>query len=110
MSVRLVLACAVAAALASCVRAQREAPRGALIEPAALGLSGQAAPAVPEAWWTAFGDPQLDRLIEEALAGNPSLDGALARVRESSAQVLAAGAARQPGGTLDADETWQRFP
>ncbi|MGD9597987.1 MAG: efflux transporter outer membrane subunit [Steroidobacteraceae bacterium] len=110
MSVRLVLACAVAAALASCVRAQREAPRGALIEPAALGLSGQAAPAVPEAWWTAFGDPQLDRLIEEALAGNPSLDGALARVRESSAQVLAAGAARQPGVTLDADETWQRFP
>jgi outer membrane protein TolC len=24
-------------------------------------------------WWTAFNDPQLDRLMEQALAANPTL-------------------------------------
>jgi len=109
MSVRLVSTCAVVAALASCVQAPREAPRGVLLEPAALGLSKQTAPVADVAWWTAFDDPQLDRLIDAALARNPSLDAALARVRDASAQVLDAGAARRPGVTLDADETWQRF-
>lgn len=109
MSIRLASTCAAAAVLLGCVHAQKEEPRGALLEPAMLGLAGPEAPAAPEAWWRAFGDPQLDRLIEEALARNPSLDQALARVRESSARLLAAGAARGPAVTLDADETWQRF-
>lgn len=108
MRIRLASFCA-AAVLSGCVHAPKEEPHGALLEPSALGLAGPEAPAAQEAWWRAFGDSQLDRLIEEALARNPSLDQALARVRESSAQVLAAGAARGPGVTIDADETWQRF-
>ncbi|MDD2336139.1 MAG: efflux transporter outer membrane subunit [Geobacteraceae bacterium] len=41
-------------------------------------------------WWRAYADPQLDRLVEEATAGNPSLRIAQALV--ARAQFLAAGA------------------
>jgi NodT family efflux transporter outer membrane factor (OMF) lipoprotein len=36
-------------------------------------------------WWKAYGDPQLDQLIEEALAGSPDLKIAAARVRGAEA-------------------------
>ena len=42
-----------------------------------------AAPAAPwpdDRWWTGNGDPQLDRLIDEALAGSPTLAQAKIRV------------------------------
>lgn len=38
-----------------------------------------------EQWWTAFGDAQLNALIDEALAYGPSLDAAAARVRSAQA-------------------------
>ncbi len=47
-------------------------------------------------WWTAFGDPQLDALVEEALRGNPSLDAADARLRQASARAGLADAQRKP--------------
>jgi NodT family efflux transporter outer membrane factor (OMF) lipoprotein len=47
-------------------------------------------------WWTSLGDPQLDRLIDEALAGTPTLELADARVRQAIAQAGLADAARQP--------------
>ncbi len=43
-------------------------------------------PVAPE-WWHAMGDPQLDRIIADALAGNPSLDEAAARERIAQALV-----------------------
>jgi NodT family efflux transporter outer membrane factor (OMF) lipoprotein len=36
-------------------------------------------------WWTAYSDPQLNRLIDEALAGAPDLAVAQARVRRAEA-------------------------
>ena len=36
-------------------------------------------------WWTVFGDAQLDRLVDEALAGNADLTRAVARVDEARA-------------------------
>lgn len=36
-------------------------------------------------WWTSFGDPLLDRLIEEAVAGNLDVATAKAKVREARA-------------------------
>lgn len=36
-------------------------------------------------WWEAFGDPQLVRLVEEALKENPSVEEALARIEEARA-------------------------
>jgi NodT family efflux transporter outer membrane factor (OMF) lipoprotein len=37
-------------------------------------------------WWTAYNDPQLTQLIEEALKGAPDLRIAQARVRQAAAQ------------------------
>jgi NodT family efflux transporter outer membrane factor (OMF) lipoprotein len=71
--------------LAGCAT-PHEAPRVAEVAPQALGLDPQTA-SIDARWWTAFGDPQLDRLIDAGLAGNPSLDTALARVRLAEAQI-----------------------
>ncbi|KGQ19845.1 NodT family RND efflux system outer membrane lipoprotein [Lysobacter dokdonensis DS-58] len=49
-----------------------------------------------QAWWKAYGDPQLDALIDEALSGTPSLAAADARVRQAAAQAGLADAARKP--------------
>ncbi len=46
------------------------------------------------AWWTRLGDPMLDALVNEAVAGNLDVASAKARVREARATY------RQAGGTL----------
>jgi multidrug efflux system outer membrane protein len=51
-------------------------------------------------WWTLFGDPALERLIEESLAHNADLESAVARVREAQASLGVVRAAQSP--TLDA--------
>jgi len=38
-------------------------------------------------WWTAFGDPTLDKLVDEALANNLDVRAAMARVESARAQV-----------------------
>ena len=45
-----------------------------------------------ETWWKAYGDPQLDQLIDEALAGSPDLKIAAARVRAAEAMADITGA------------------
>ena len=75
-----------------------------------LGLSSQvSAPVSVQAWWSAFNDPQLDRLMQQALADNPSLAQAMARVREaqSLADVTRAGLA--PSISFNAQETRRRL-
>ncbi|HEY9236319.1 MAG TPA: multidrug transporter, partial [Phenylobacterium sp.] len=37
-------------------------------------------------WWKGYGDSQLDALVDEALAGSPTLVQAQARVRAAQAQ------------------------
>jgi len=53
-------------------------------------------------WWRAYGDSQLDALIQEALSGSPSLTQAQARVRRAEAFAEQAGAARKPQVGLEA--------
>ncbi len=58
-----------------------------------------AAPSSPwpnDRWWKAYGDPVLDGLIGEALAGSPDLRIAEARVRQANAAVEQAGAPLWP--------------
>jgi NodT family efflux transporter outer membrane factor (OMF) lipoprotein len=62
------------------------------------------------AWWRSYGDPQLDELVDQAVAGSPTLETAQARLRAAQAQVVAAGGARFPQGALDAEATRQRYP
>jgi multidrug efflux system outer membrane protein len=47
-------------------------------------------PANLERWWTTFGDPVLDRLVDEALTHNLDLAAALARVELARSNVLLA--------------------
>ncbi len=56
----------------------------------------------PAQWWLALGDPQLTRLINDALADNPNLKAAQARVRNARAmlQEQRAGLLPQGGGSL----------
>jgi NodT family efflux transporter outer membrane factor (OMF) lipoprotein len=72
--------------LAGCAAVPHVQPQVTQVAPDAVGL-GSGAATIDAAWWTAFGDPQLDRLVAMALAGNPSLDRALARVRLAEAQI-----------------------
>jgi NodT family efflux transporter outer membrane factor (OMF) lipoprotein len=47
-----------------------------------------------DAWWRAYGDPQLDALIDEALTGSPDMAQAAARLKAAEALAQQAGAAR----------------
>jgi len=56
-------------------------------------------------WWEAYGDPQLNALIEEALRGSPDLAAAQARLRLAGAAVEGASAAHLPEVTGNASFT-----
>ena len=47
-------------------------------------------------WWRGFGDPELDRLVDEALAGDFSIMVAWARLRQARALAVQAGAGSFP--------------
>ncbi len=49
-------------------------------------------PAALDPWWTAFGDPELTRLMDQAVAANLDVQMARARVREARARRAAAAA------------------
>ncbi|MEJ1963592.1 MAG: TolC family protein [Gammaproteobacteria bacterium] len=53
-------------------------------------------------WWRAFGDPMLDKVVEQALAENFDLAQAVARVRQARAAAGIARAALLPSGELNA--------
>ncbi len=61
-------------------------------------------------WWTGLGGPQLDALMHEALAGNPTLDAADARVRVALAQADAQDAARKARVGAQAEYSGIRIP
>ncbi|MGB3392459.1 MAG: multidrug RND transporter, partial [Stenotrophomonas sp.] len=80
---RPLLAATLLLALAACASNGGLQPQGRLLDDASLhsertlatrDLAVAAFPA--RDWWRGFGDPQLDALVAEALAGHPSLDAA----------------------------------
>ncbi len=60
-------------------------------------------------WWQRFGDPQLDALIADALAGNPGMGSARARIDRARALAASAGAALAPQASAGANVTRQRY-
>lgn len=54
-----------------------------------------------ERWWTVYGDPQLDVLMEEGLAASPDMAAAAARFRQAAAAAQQAGAPLLPSVDLD---------
>ena len=95
--------------LAGCVLPPDDPPRVQAIAVGSLGLGAVASPQAGEGWWRVYGDPQLDRLMAAALAGNPTLDQALARLRLARAGSAGSRAGLFPRVDLDAAETRQRF-
>lgn len=94
------------AALAGCATVPDLGPRPELraalsLGSTTLGADGAVASWPGEAWWQGYGDAQLSALIEEALAGSPTLAVAEARARKAAAYAQSAGAALLP--TLSAN-------
>lgn len=73
-----------------------------------LGLGPVAAP-VQNDWWAAYRDAQLDRLMDAALADNPTLGDALARLRLAKAVVDATSAQLWPSVSYDAAVNRERI-
>lgn len=59
----------------------------------------------PEAWWEAFGDKQLNSLVQEAIENNKDLDAALARLEASQASLDAATASLFPNLSFSSTRT-----
>jgi outer membrane protein TolC len=93
-----------AAILSGCVAAPPTTPQVKEISPETLGLGISAAPQFPDAWWTAFHDPQVDRLASLLVADNPTLSGAIAKIRAAQSDAAVAGAAALPRVNLDGQE------
>jgi len=74
---------------------------GVQVDPAAWPTTG---------WWKAYHDPQLDALVDEALAGNPDLVIADARAREAIAQAGVVDAARKPSLSATASVAGAKIP
>nr|WP_315848965.1 efflux transporter outer membrane subunit [uncultured Rhodoferax sp.] len=77
------------------------------------GLSTQAIPAdsvaLDSQWWKAYGDAQLNQLVDQALAHNPSLRVAQARVQRVMASIDNADAASAPQLNAGLDATRQLY-
>jgi NodT family efflux transporter outer membrane factor (OMF) lipoprotein len=90
--------------LTACVATPPTTPQVTEVKPDKLGLDGGPAPRAGEDWWKAFGDPQIDRLAAAVVAHNPTLAGALARMRAAQAQLAVNQAEDLPQVTLDGSE------
>lgn len=66
-------------------------------------------PAVAPQWWKAFGDAQLDTLVDQALAGSPTLKVAQARVDRARAVLEVANAATMPQANASLNAMRQRY-
>ncbi|RQR57420.1 MarR family transcriptional regulator [Burkholderia sp. Bp9126] len=110
-SCRTAVAAAVAAlALAGCanyfgIKSDKQ------IAPASQFETAQSLPAEGGKWpsldWAAqFGDPQLPKLIDEALADNPSIAQAQARIAKASSYIESSRSTLMP--RVDAKYTWNR--
>lgn len=82
-------------AFAGCVNLAPTYERPAVELPAGWGSEGRPV-AQGEAWWRVFGDAQLDRFVNEALAHNANLALAVARIDEARAQFGISRAERFP--------------
>ena len=100
---------AILLALAGCADMSGIDPHAQLRQPDSLGLPTASTAVkwpspVASDWWHAWGDPQLDRLVKQALQDNPSLKIAQTRLARALAVTDVADAALLPqvNGAFDA--------
>lgn len=100
---------AAAVALTGCASFTGIEPVSRPLAPAALGTGPAPIDWPAAAWWQSFDDPVLNRLIAQALAGNPSLALAEARLAKARALAGVAESALGPQLNADIDSTRRRF-
>jgi NodT family efflux transporter outer membrane factor (OMF) lipoprotein len=96
-------------ALTGCADTGGIAPQARLRDTATLVAPGAPDVAVAPDWWRAFGDAQLDALVQQALYGNPGLRQAQARIARAEAFTHAARAALGPQVNASTDLMRQRY-
>lgn len=97
---RLTLLAGAAAALTACASIPQlgpaPQPKAASAFAAAQSFAAPDADWPSDHWWTAYGDPQLNGLIDEALSGAPDLAMAAARVRRAETFAQSASSTLRP--------------
>ncbi|MBD8238632.1 MULTISPECIES: efflux transporter outer membrane subunit [Pseudomonas fluorescens group] len=68
-----------------------------------------AAQATNQRWWTQFGSPQLNRLVEQARRDSVDVAAAMARVRQAQASAVIAGAPLLPEVKFDLTTSHQKL-
>ncbi|QUD88021.1 efflux transporter outer membrane subunit [Phenylobacterium montanum] len=111
----LTLASTSALALSACASLPHSAPPPVAKAAGAYATSQSfAAPAVDwpaDGWWKAYGDPQLNQLVDEALAGSPNMAAARSRIQHAEAEAATAQAGLFPTleGKASAVESKQSY-
>ncbi len=121
MRLDIVISALALATLSACANFSGILPQAKALDAQALGLQAKPAstPATPAPedkplaldaqWWRAFGDAQLNQLIDQALAHSPSLRVAQARLARVQAGSEIAQAATLPQLNTGLDLTHQRY-
>ena len=90
------LSTVLALTLAGCATMEPSNAPVAELSPASLGLADSQIHWPDNNWWQRYNDPQLDRLLVAALANNPSLSAAQARLAVANAAIAGARAPLLP--------------
>jgi NodT family efflux transporter outer membrane factor (OMF) lipoprotein len=85
-------------------------PKGAEAPLRSVDPAVESPEAPPDAWWRLYNDPQLDRLIQEALKANRTLAAADANFAAARAALSAVHAYRYPSTTAVAGALYGRDP
>ena len=104
------VALAAAVSLAGCADFKGIESHATMRTSESVGLAAGAPAFVPAAeWWRDFGDENLNKLIAQALQGNPNLKIAQARLAKAQAATEGARSALLPQVGAQADSTRQQF-
>jgi NodT family efflux transporter outer membrane factor (OMF) lipoprotein len=97
--------------LTACANMSGISSQAVVLDASTWGLTeaGTSDEPITTEWWRDFGDEQLNRLMAQALASNPSLKVAQARLERARAATVLANAATLPQINGSVDLTHQRF-
>ncbi|MBI4693189.1 MAG: efflux transporter outer membrane subunit [Gammaproteobacteria bacterium] len=107
---RALAVCTAGLALAGCVSPAGIGHQGKALEPAAIVPQAEYAIWPGDAWWQEYREPRLAALIAEALAANPGLAAAQARIAKAGALVAGAKSRLAPQVSAGFSSSFQRYP
>jgi outer membrane protein, multidrug efflux system len=100
---RTILVISIAAALSGCIVSRVDPQKPELPLPASLPAVTVETVQLPDPWWTIFGDPVLNQLVDEALQYNTDVAIAASRVAQARAALRGTNANRLPTVDLEAN-------